>query len=348
MGASSRLRTFQYLPLWEAAGFDCTVSSFFNKQYLEEHYAKRPIAKRNVLACYQRRWKILQKAGDYEYIIIEKELFPYIPFALEKWAFKQGPQYIFDYDDAVFHNYDLHGNPWIRSLLKDKIDQLMARADRLWLGNEYLATRAQKAGAKNIMDLPTVIDLNKYSPIPLKENQNLKIGWIGSPTTLKYLEKLKPVFEALKKEQSFTLNIIANGQGIGLNHFEETFQWSEEEEVKLIQQLDIGIMPLNDSPWEQGKCAYKLIQYMACGLPVIASPIGMNKEVVKHVENGFLASTSEEWIKYLSLLISDPELRRKMGTAGRKLVAEKYTLAHNWQKIQRQLNEECVMWNAES
>lgn len=311
-----------------------TVSAFFNKQYLEEHYAKRPIDKSNVLSCYRRRWKILQNAADYDYIIIEKELFPFIPFALEKRAFKRGPQYIFDYDDAVFHNYDLHGNPLIRNLLKDKIDQLMAKANQLWLGNQYLAARAKKAGANNIMDLPTVIDLKKYKLGPTKGNSIAKIGWIGSPTTLKYLENLKPVFEALKKQQDFTLNIIANGQGIGLSHLEETFKWSEEEEVKLIHQLDIGIMPLNDSPWEQGKCAYKLIQYMACGLPVVASPIGMNKEVVKHGENGFLASTPEEWIKYLSLLLSDPELRKKMGTAGRKLVEEKYTLDHNWHKIQ--------------
>ncbi|UCS95833.1 glycosyltransferase family 4 protein [Echinicola marina] len=338
MGASSRLRTFQYLPLWEAAGFDVTLSSFFNKQYLEEHYAKRPIDKGNVLACYKRRWKILRNAADYEYIIIEKELFPFIPFGLEKWAFKQGPQYIFDYDDAVFHNYDLHGNKWIRSLLRDKIDRLMARADQLWLGNEYLAARAQEAGAHNIMDLPTVIDLNKYQLGPVKENATVKIGWIGSPTTLKYLDQLKPVFEGLKKEEAFTLHIIANGQGIGLFDLEKTLYWSEQEEVAMIQQLDIGIMPLNDTPWEQGKCAYKLIQYMACGLPVIASPIGMNKEVVRHGVNGFLASSHEEWTRYLKILLEDPYLRQIMGTAGRKLVEEKYTLEHNWQKIQSYLN----------
>jgi glycosyltransferase involved in cell wall biosynthesis len=106
----------------------------------------------------------------------------------------------------------------------------------------------------------------------------------------------------------------------------EILPWTEDSEVSLIQSMDIGLMPLPETPWTRGKCAYKLIQYMACGLPVVASPVGVNCEVVEHGVNGFLAATNEEWRSAVETLMSDADLRRRMGNAGRKKVEESYSL----------------------
>lgn len=102
--------------------------------------------------------------------------------------------------------------------------------------------------------------------------------------------------------------------------------WSEMNEVSDIQAFDVGIMPLADTPWEQGKCGYKLIQYMACGIPVVASAIGANREIVSHGVDGFLATTHAEWSGYLKQLLENPDLRREMGLRGREKVERKYSV----------------------
>jgi glycosyltransferase involved in cell wall biosynthesis len=120
--------------------------------------------------------------------------------------------------------------------------------------------------------------------------------------------------------------LIGSGNVIFPDVRVEILPWSEETEVALLQTCDVGIMPLPDEPWTRGKCGFKMIQYMACGLPVVASPVGVNKEIVEHGVNGFLAVTNDEWLTALSTLRDNPELRRKMGAAGRRKVEEKYCL----------------------
>ncbi len=106
----------------------------------------------------------------------------------------------------------------------------------------------------------------------------------------------------------------------------ELIEWSEANEVAEVQSFDIGIMPLQDQPFERGKCGYKLIQYMSCGLPVVASPVGVNAEIVREGFNGFLASNEDEWREALTMLITDGVLRDRMGRAGREIVVERYSL----------------------
>ncbi|GAB2633542.1 glycosyltransferase family 4 protein [Belliella aquatica] len=243
-----------------------------------------------------------------------------------------------DYDDAVFHNYDRHSNSVVRKAMGDKIDKVISYAKVVFVGNQYLADRAKAAGAKQIVYLPTVIDPYRYHQITNTQKNTPVIGWIGSPTTMKYLNTILPVLEKLFIIHPFKLLII-NGGDSKLNYKGEfeVFPWSEDTEVAAINKMDIGIMPLEDSPWERGKCAYKLIQYMACSLPVVASPVGMNKEVVIHGENGFLASTEQEWIDSLAKLLTNPHLRQSFGQAGHHLVQQKYTLEKNFEILKKVL-----------
>jgi len=238
-----------------------------------------------------------------------------------------GRGYVVDYDDAVFHNYDLHPSFWVRRFLGDKISKVMRYSRKVMAGNEYLAEKAVLSGAKNVLVMPTVVDGNRYFPIKDKVSGDLvKVGWIGSPTTLKYVKAILPVLEKLNQKHPFELVIIGGGAKVGFSGKETIVLWSEENEVGEIQKLDIGIMPLSNTPWERGKCGYKLIQYMACGLPVVGSPIGVNNKLVVDGVNGFLASNEKEWEECLERLLSNKPLRDKMGLEGNKMVQEHYTL----------------------
>ncbi|MBN3518753.1 glycosyltransferase family 4 protein [Algoriphagus lutimaris] len=336
-GASSRLRTFQYLDLWKQQGVEVSVSSFFNSKYLSQIYQNQKPQFINVLKCYLKRCWVLMYSWRYDLIWIEKEAFPFLPSYAEWLIEKLGKGYIVDYDDAVFHNYDQNPNWLVRTWMGNKIDWVMRHSRIVFVGNSYLGKRAKLAGALDVQILPTVVETTVYSVHRNNNNSKIRLGWIGSPSTTKYLNFLTSIFEELSKTLDFELLII-NSPHVQLPDFTCEYSlipWKEEEESSQISQFDIGMMPLPDSDWEKGKCAYKLIQYMACGLPVVASPVGMNKDVVRPGENGFLASTELEWLEALSLLISDSSLRVKMGDAGRKLVENEYSLEKNFEKIKR-------------
>ena len=334
-GASSRLRTFQYLPLWEEMGYSVTVNSFFTEKYLNTIYDHQSPGYWHVLTCYFRRFSLLFSVQKYDLIIIEKEIFPYLP-AFAEWFLSKVNSYWVDYDDAVFHNYDQKDNFMVSLLMPKKIDHVMKMANRVIVGNDYLKKRAEMAGAKKIEVFPTVIDPKKYK---VKEDQKpidtITIGWIGSPSTLKYLDPIVPILDWIHEHYPIKFLLVNGKSKMKFKGRIESIPWTEDGEVEAILKMDIGIMPLPDNPWERGKCAYKLIQYMACGLPVVASPIGMNKDVVIHGENGFLANSKEEWISGLGKLITDPQLRKEFGYKGREKVLNEFTMEGNFYRYKK-------------
>ncbi|MGY6522416.1 MAG: glycosyltransferase family 4 protein [Mongoliitalea sp.] len=341
MGASSRLRTYQFVGLLEAEGYQVEVKPFFNERYLQQLYSGKKPATWNILRCYMRRIWILLRAKSYQVIWVEKEVFPYIPASLEKWmySFFKG-KLILDFDDAIFHNYDLHENQWIRKVLGTKIAHIMQQASVVLAGSPYLEEYAKRAGAVKIVSMPTVIDWKKYSQeFPVIPANQPTIGWIGSPSTQRYLHELIPVFGRIYAQNAFTLLIINSKEKLAYSGDMIHLQWSEEVEVAAIQQMDIGIMPLPDSAWEQGKCAYKLIQYMACGKAVIASPVGVNVEIVKDGYNGYLAATMQDWEEKLLFLLNNPNERKNMGKNGQSMVQANYTIDQNMKRIRKLLQE---------
>ncbi len=335
MGASSRLRTYQFSAMWEAEDIEVTIVPFFNEAYLNKVYSQQPVGKKNVLVCYWKRFLLLFTLRQYDLIWIEKEIFPYLPAYAERLISKLGRGYVVDFDDAVFHNYDTHKFVLIRRWMGDKIDTVMRHANLVWVGNPYLHDRSTTAGARHIEHLPTVIETKRYLVKKAHRPQpdRITIGWIGSPTTLKYLRRMVPMLERLNTLFPIEILVVNGPLGIEFSGKMRHIQWTEENEVAAILQMDIGIMPLPNDQWERGKCAYKIIQYMACGLPVVASPVGMNTQVIVHGENGYLADTEEEWIAYLSELICSPDKRQSMGNQGHDLVHREYTLERNFDKM---------------
>jgi glycosyltransferase involved in cell wall biosynthesis len=193
-------------------------------------------------------------------------------------------------------------------------------------GNRYLADYAGRT-ARDVRVIPTVIEPDRYPAKTHSAHTPVVVGWIGSPSSMPYLFELKPVLEELVRDRGIRVHIVGGKTGLGLGAAESVLEWSEQTEAELVSGFDIGIMPLADSPWERGKCGYKLIQYMGCGLPVVGSPVGVNSDIISDGHNGFLAGTPEAWKAALDKLIVDVSLRLSMGRAGRHLVEERYNTA---------------------
>ena len=327
MGASSRLRMLQFVPALEAAGIVPALRPLFDDRYLEGLYGGGGRFK-PVIGAYIRRFNQLRQIRGADAIWLEKEALPWMPAVLESTLLPQGVPIVSDYDDAVFHRYDTHGSAFVRRLLGRKIDRIMAASALVMAGNGYLADRARAAGAHRVEIVPTVVDVERYRVRPTSTPDAAPvIGWIGSPSTWRdYLEPILPMLLDVASRTGAQIKIIGAGVSADIHPLVEVLPWSEESEVEQIQSMDIGIMPLDDSPWARGKCGYKLIQYMACGLPVVASPVGVNTEIIENEENGLLASTESEWREALMLLVGDHVLRRGMGMAGRKKIEEHYSL----------------------
>lgn len=335
LGPSSRMRTLQYLNYYENAGIRCVVKPLFTDKYLINLYSGKNNTL-NILYAFCRRFYDLLFVGKYDLIYIEKEVFPYLPPIAEALFTFIGNKYIVDYDDAIFHNYDLNENFVVRAILKSKIDFVMRNATTVIAGNNYLSDRAKKAGATNVEIIPTTVDMERYDQaLSGDKNRIFTVGWIGTLTTYEkhFLLVKNWLIEA---RIQFGLDVHIIGVSPEMEKRESSFKyipWSEATEIQLLSNIDIGIMPLLDTPWERGKCAYKLVQYLALGKPVIASDIGVNSELCINGDTGFLANTKEEFLSALSVLYSNKVLREEMGAKGRALVRAKYTIAATIPKL---------------
>ena len=328
MGASSRLRFLQYFPALKVSGLLLEQQNLLNDEALQLRYQAGRYTIWQLLKSYILRIQSIKSKGSFDVLWIEKEAMPWVPLWMEL-ALLRGTPYVLDYDDAVFHNYDKHRLKWVRKLYGRRLDGLMAKATLVICGNDYLAQRARDAQATWVEVLPTVIDLERYALEPSHKAQSSdglpRIVWIGSPSTVRYLELLREPLQELAQRLLFVLRIVGGKMDIpGVKV--EFVDWTEATEVFSIASADIGIMPLLSSAWERGKCGYKLIQYMACGLPVVASPVGVNTEIVSDGENGFLVENKKAWINALEILILQPEIRAKMGQIGRQRVEREYCL----------------------
>ncbi|WGZ96185.1 MAG: glycosyltransferase family 4 protein [Candidatus Thiothrix putei] len=333
-GASSRYRTYQYLP--HLTSIDYSVSPLLTGQYLQQRFTQSRLAQLWFIAkAYAARcWCILQAPRHYDLLFIEYELLPYFPAWLERYLHWRKIPYIVDYDDALFHQYDHHRNPVIRQLLGNKIATVMRLSQHVIAGNRYLAEYAHNAGAKCVSIIPTVIDLEHYrKAADYPKAEVFTIVWIGSPSTTPYLKEVLPALQTLSQHYPLRLRLIGAGDidmpGITV----ERLAWQQDKEVEYISQCHVGIMPLPDTPWTRGKCGFKLIQYMACGLPIIASPVGINAEIIESGKNGFLASNHKDWITAIEKFLKHPKSASDMGETGLKKIIQKYCLKKTQKKF---------------
>jgi len=265
-------------------------------------------------------------------------LFPWAPEIFDPGLLR-GRRYVVDYDDAIFHNYDEHPSQILGSMFREKIPSVMRRAATVVAGNAYIRDFAISHGAGRVEIIPSVVDGEKFKPISNAAGQRggVTVGWIGSPATQHLLEPVIPILARELRDGLDRFVTIGGRYERPLFAAHQSFPWSEQHEAQLVAELDVGLMPLRDTPFERGKCGFKLIQYMACGVPVIASPVGVNSTIVQPGVNGFLARSDDEWVAAIRTLKSSSERRRAMGAASRVIFERDYSFAVHAPRFERVL-----------
>ncbi|MES2902605.1 MAG: glycosyltransferase family 4 protein [Pseudomonadota bacterium] len=325
--ASTRQRVLQYLPHLAAAGIEVEVQPLLDDGYVRALATGTVASRTAIAAAYARRLRQLLRPQTADLVWVYAELFPWLPARFERLAFRSGKPLIYDFDDAFFHLYDDHSNPLVRRVLGGKLKSLIGGAAAVCAGNDYLKDYADRSGANAIV-LPTVVDIDQYVPAGHRPERPFTIGWIGSPSTWIFVRPLLPMLAELCRENGLRFAAVGAGALAEADWFDglDFIDWSEASEIASVQAMDIGIMPLPDKPWARGKSGYKLVQYMACGLPVVASPVGVNSTIVEEGKTGLLATDLAQWRTALTNLIDDPALRRSMGQAGRARAVADYSL----------------------
>lgn len=330
-GAGSRFRIYQFLPALAAAGIRCDVSPFLDAAFFRMVYRPGRTAEKTLrfgIASLRRLASTLA-LGRYDALVVYRETFPIGGALIERWAKTRGIPLVFDLDDAIYLRDQVTMNPFVwRLKVPQRVWSAVRWSDLVVCGSEYLAGRCRPVNDR-VLVLPTSVDLHAFTPRarhgPADETV---IGWVGSHSSaILYLDMLAEPLRRLAATHRIVVDVVGAGTplawpGVPVRNRE----WRLADEVQYFQNADIGVCPLRDDEWGRGKCAFKAIQYMAVGVPVVASRVGANTELIRDGENGFLAATDHEWEEKLGLLARDPWLRQQMGDAARKTIEERYSL----------------------
>jgi glycosyltransferase involved in cell wall biosynthesis len=328
-GPSSRYRFYNYLELFEKSELrlKCTVKPLFNDKFVNQLFFERRKNKFLAAKCYFKRIINLLTIFRYSLVVIEYELFPYFPPIFERLMRVAGIKYIVDYDDAIFSKYE-NGGRLVRFFLGRKIQTVIKLSEATITGNNYLLNYARRFN-RNAYLIPTVVSADRYDAVrPADTSNDFVIGWIGSPETASYLIPFLKAFRQVRRNKiilrliGFDMKLMHLLSGLEV----ECVDWDEETEIAEIKRFNVGIMPLPDDPWSRGKCGFKLIQYMACRLPVIASPVGANSDIVEDGITGLLAMENQEWIDSIHYLCENREKAVQMGLNGYEKFRRQYSL----------------------
>jgi len=332
---SQRFRVENLLFLLDAAGIRYTLRPFMTPAVWEVLYkgGSLPQKAAGIVNGYLRRWKtLLTEARHYDWVFIHREAAPLGP-PLFEWYLKKvlGKKIIYDFDDAIWIPNTSAQNRLAASLKAFwKVGRICRWSHAVVGGNDYLCRFAQEQGASQVRRIPTVVDTaQRYNQLKQHHDGKVTVGWTGSHSTLKYLDEVLPVIARLQEDLDFTFLVIADKKPeLSLRDW-RFVPWNATTEIEDLLQIDIGLMPLTADPWSEGKCGFKLIQYLSLGIPAVASPVGVNKDIVVPGENGFLAQTAADWELALRQLIADAGLRRQLGAAGRQTIENQYSITAN-------------------
>jgi glycosyltransferase involved in cell wall biosynthesis len=323
LAASHRYRLGQYVSGLSSMGVEMQIRHLLGDDYLRARFTGGPLPIASMVNACRARFENLWYQNEFDAIMLQCELVPLMPGWLERTLIRK--PYLYDFDDAFYLKYRSSRMRFLTPLLGKKFDAVMSGAAAVTAGNHVLAGYAKQHNA-NTHYLPTVVDTTHYLPqMERRGSTTFTVGWIGSPSTSTYLGELVAPLSLLGQEGPVRL-IVIGGKAPKIPNVEMIeIEWNENTEIGLINSFDVGVMPLPDDEWARGKCAFKLVQYMACAVPVIASPVGANVDLVTS-ECGLLALDTQEWLDALRKLRDQPGIRSKMGEAGRARVVAHYSL----------------------
>ena len=339
-GAGCRFRISQFIPYLTANGFDVTLSPLYTTEFFRQLYKPGNILRKGAgfASLSLRQLNVLSTGRPYDVLWLYREIFPIGPAFMEWLLSVTGhPPMVFDFDDAIFLPSTSEANQLIAALkVPSKVATIVRRSSEIVAGNDFLAAYARQFNPA-VTTIPTCVDTTVFRPRDnhaTLDHRGPVIGWIGSPTTAEYIRGLAPVLRDVATRHQFVLRVSGAGAAVEMAGVTvDNPQWALADEIELFRNLDIGVYPLVDDDWARGKCGFKAIEFMACGVPVVASAVGVNREIIQDGVNGFLATTAEEWTAKLGRLIEDPALRATFGAAGRRTIEEHYSLHVNAPKL---------------
>lgn len=301
--AASRYRVLQFIPYLNEEGIGTEVSL----------YPRTPT----------EFIRFFRDLPGYDCLFLQRKRFNGPLLSLVR---KRARKIIYDFDDSVMYRNSKAGSPHSTTRMRRFAD-MTAAADFVVAGNRFLEEQAQRF-TKRVVVIPTAIDGDRYTLKDYsKKKKNVTVGWIGDHGSIHYMEKMKPVFEEVGKRHTDAELCIICDVFIDCEHIPVIKRiWSKKTEIADLQEMDVGLMPLANDLWSEGKCGLKILQYFGVGIPAVCTPVGVNKDVVKDGVNGFYASSPEEWLEKISILITAPALRREMGLKGRQMVLNGYTV----------------------
>lgn len=327
---SQRFRFEEYLNYFKEKGYNYTLSFLIKETEDKLFYSKGKEIQKFFLFVkfFLKRCFDVVRSFRYDIVFIQREMY-FIGPPIFEWLLRfSRAKMIFDFDDSIWLQNVSDANKkyqWLKSF--GKTAKIISYADMVFAGNEYLKEYASEY-SKNIKIVPTTIDTTEYTPVEDKHrNGAINIGWSGSFTTIQHFKYAEGFLKKLAEKYPGKISITV----IGDSHYQNktlpvrAYDWNKDEELEKLASFDIGIMPLPDDNWAKGKCGLKGLQYMALGIPTLMSPVGVNTEIIQDGENGYLAGNDEEWIEKISLLIESPDLRKRIGAAGRQTVEERYS-----------------------
>src|SRR6185295_15399104 len=323
-----RYRLEQWEPLLRERGVEITFASFEDEDLHALLYKRGMMGKKLQLVTrgLGRRLSLVRRVKDYDLVYILREAALLGPPVFERLIAQSGVPMVFDFDDAIFVSYRSPSNGYLSYLkFASKTKTICRLAWHVMVGNPYLADYARQVNDR-VTVIPTTIDTEKYR-VPERNGNSgpVVIGWTGSHSTVQHLDTMRGALKKLAEKESFRLRVI------GTPAYEcppvdiEAMPWRAETELEDLSEIDIGMMPLPDDRWSKGKCGLKALQFMALGIPTICSPVGVNTDIIKDDQNGYIAGTEDEWVEKLSRLLRSAELRRRLGDAGRATVEEQYS-----------------------
>jgi glycosyltransferase involved in cell wall biosynthesis len=333
--ASQRFRFEQYFETLRKNNIQLRQKSFYSRWAYKVLYRKKQFilkAAGTIFGFLKRIFHFFY-CISFDYIFIHREVTPIGPPVFE-WLMAKvlGKKIIYDFDDAIWMPNTSDENSLISGLKwHKKFNSICAWSYKISCCNEFLAEQAGKFN-HNIIIIPTTIDTLRFEigKTLHRYGDHVVIGWTGTHSTLSYLS---PMIDLLKKiiemHQEVQFRIICNKTPDWELPNLQFIEWNKSNEVRDLIGIDIGIMPLPDTDWAMGKCGFKILQYLALEIPAIATPVGVNKEIIVHGKNGFLCTSEKEWLDHLKLLIESKELRQELGKNGRKTVEEYYSLEVN-------------------
>lgn len=332
--ADYRYRTAQFIPALESAGYHCQIWPFSTSRlysFLSEG-GSLPAKISETLFCAARRLLQMPRVSAFDLVVINREVFPFFTPAMESLVMRYNPRVVYSFDDAVYVGHQDVSRLRHRWLYRFKygsgINKVLRNSVHVIAGNRILADYARSFNSR-VSTIPTVVDCTQYVRRANRPHDApITVGWIGSGSTYQHLFEIEPALQALAESNPDKVRFTALGYPglqLKLPAF-RAYTYRLNCEVDYLNSIDIGLMPLPDTPWAQGKCAFKAIQYMAMGIPTVASPVGITSDLIQDSVNGLLASSTAEWFESLNRLLHDEQLRRQIGIEARRTIEREYSL----------------------